>query len=1335
MYVHPLPSPSRVPPPSLGALTSRPPCTRSPGVPLSSLAQPLSSHSATTNEPPAHAPLRSRKPLPTSSAASPALPPQPFSAAQAGRGTAEWVPEELERPAEGCPPAAGDEGGAALVTPAQSGGGRDAQATATGGGGVGGETHGGAGAANEQGDAKHEQAGSAPAPAPTSPITSSLTTNTRHNPPPQRQPSLRAAAAFSRLRIGSSGTTPRPSAPRAPSVNSGGSAPSSPTMDDKSNSKEEGRTLSPDSYTASPSPSRYRAMEGSTGSLVSVSSSVSAVSTVSVSSSTTPTAAATAPGASTGNTNTNNPPPQRRKSLAASFLSSFSPSSRRSSIASNSAKGKHGQDWPAFASPLPPRGDEAGFVLKGVRDARGLNRGGEDETQEGDGEGEREDWILGAELGRGGMGLVREARLLRPNADGGREGAEEEKEQQQPRLAVKIIPRRRSAAACLPPHHHLAAAGVRQPPTPGARGREPSAPPLSSPSVAATASSSTASSSSPASTSSSSAAESSPRNPPAPTSTERLRVQLDSHRARSCSSPMRPSLSSRSRTTPAGSRQATPLPSPGLGLAGVDGAAQELAGKEEEKRGADEEGWDLDLDLEAKGEDDLLDLLLQRELALWRQLSSPSPPASASAEAHEKAGGKHLLPLLHSHRTPDFDYLFMPLASTTLLSYLTSPRPQLSSSSVSRTRSSRSRSRATSRSRSRTTAAGKHTSSSSSPAHSHSHSPAFRAHPRPRASLSSSITAIAGPSALPPPPPSGLPLAEAGSVFAQLVEALAELHERRGVAHRDLKLENVLGFWEEGSSSSEEEGDEEEEEREMEGSRDGRGRSRTRRGELEATAGEGSSPRRKRRRRRRRERVWKLADFGLAEVIPPSSTPTASGAATPSASASGMAGAKPRAGGGQEQRVKNVLPLSALARAGSLRRPGDGSHAHDSPHDQRTGHQQQRQSQSVFLPCPSASPAAPPPAPQNGHFHFAPPASLSQHPQSADAPSPLSALLHPVGSLPYSSPEALKSPVPLVAASGDIWALGCCLYALVEGKLPIWEEYEMKMRVRLVKGEWDVPAALSPGGGGGGGSDNEEEKEKAMALEVLKGCLTVDVAERWTVGRIAQSAWMEKIRRREVEAKERRRRERRERSEQRRRQREMGEGVVVEEREGEVGSRPASRVPSPARASPPLQQPEERGRSRVRRAVPPAPSAGAGSAAGTPEGEHPPPPQSFAAGSKSRSRSRISSSSSSSTHSHRLHSRSRSRSSFSLSSSSGATHTRAPSKSPSFRSLQLNFALSPSRESSALPSPYDAEEEREERRRMWEEEERRARSRSRARRGRRKGSGGNLGSLGGQGRE
>ncbi|GAA5845082.1 hypothetical protein JCM3766R1_004429 [Sporobolomyces carnicolor] len=834
----------------------------------------------------------------------------------------------------------------------------------------------------------------------------------------QRKPSVKARDAFNRLRIGSFGANPDSARPVV--VDSTAA-----------------RTLSPDDWDRSPG-----GREGDSPADLPRSERNSSAPPTSQPYSAFNTSATATLGAG--------------MSPAASFLSSFSPTSAptSSSYASSPNPNQAGSPHHQFSrrlqmgrtqdggglNLLPPKGDEQGFVLP-LSNAQILGETEMDIAEDGE-------WVLGKELGSGGMGVVREV-VWRPTSSTPRLDSTRRSVVKR-RIAVKIVRKdlfsaggsASSAAGSALEAFGLSPRGVPPPsssgtgsprPLPGSRAAsfQLALPPSSASTNAATL-----------------------RNP----SKDRL---LGSsfpagalERNRSTSSPIKPPSqlfpSSERVTGSLSPIEQSPLPSPGL--ADVHSPT---------------------LEVEPSLEQSLLLALLNRELTLWSHITA-DPSSTNPASVHP-----HIVPLLSTFEQADFSYVFMPLCDGgSLLSYLNSPPstrdeppPELTVSpstsdrdSTPSTSSSRSRDRAgpgSSSSRGRSTLPRAQKARTSLPFAS---SIGGASHSSPSTSLSSSTTRTSRFLSPPPQPQErALSLENAGIVFEQIVSGLRWLHEEKGVVHKDFKLENLLSVWERVPEAEGLVGDDEA----------GRGRNAS-------SSGQGPHWR----------RVWKLADFGLAEIIPPSHV--ASTAASPPK--------KPTS-----SPAVVVPPLSTLARGGSLNRPNKHSQL----------------SLSLGPSSSATSSAAPGPGSSSGQASHASKFKPSHHSSILVPPlsssESLAGHLHPIGSLPYSSPESLRSPIPILHPSVDIWALGCVLYAMIEGVLPIWDEWEFRLRTRLIKGDWEVPENLAEVEG----EAEEVRREKKMVLEVLSGCLEKNVEARWSVARVADSDWLRGVRGREEDKRRR----------------------------------------------------------------------------------------------------------------------------------------------------------------------------------------------------------------------
>lgn len=129
--------------------------------------------------------------------------------------------------------------------------------------------------------------------------------------------------------------------------------------------------------------------------------------------------------------------------------------------------------------------------------------------------------------------------------------------------------------------------------------------------------------------------------------------------------------------------------------------------------------------------------------------------------------------------------------------------------------------------------------------------------------------------------------------------------------------------------------------------------------------------------------------------------------------------------------------------------------------------------------------------------------SVSRH-QPASVHS-LHAALHPAGSLPYAPPEQMKSPVPILHPGVDVWASGCVLYALLTGHLPIEDDFEPRLRNKIIKGAWKVPARLEPDAA----KSEEERVENEKVLELLRGLLEPNPEKRWDIQKILSCRWLQ----------------------------------------------------------------------------------------------------------------------------------------------------------------------------------------------------------------------------------
>lgn len=104
------------------------------------------------------------------------------------------------------------------------------------------------------------------------------------------------------------------------------------------------------------------------------------------------------------------------------------------------------------------------------------------------------------------------------------------------------------------------------------------------------------------------------------------------------------------------------------------------------------------------------------------------------------------------------------------------------------------------------------------------------------------------------------------------------------------------------------------------------------------------------------------------------------------------------------------------------------------------------------------------------------------------------------GSLQYAAPELFQASGPVFSPVADVWAYGVIIFALLTATLPFNDGLDIKTVEKIQKGEWSEELIRNAEAVQGSGVED--------ALALIRGCLTVDVENRWTVHDILECAWL-----------------------------------------------------------------------------------------------------------------------------------------------------------------------------------------------------------------------------------
>lgn len=103
------------------------------------------------------------------------------------------------------------------------------------------------------------------------------------------------------------------------------------------------------------------------------------------------------------------------------------------------------------------------------------------------------------------------------------------------------------------------------------------------------------------------------------------------------------------------------------------------------------------------------------------------------------------------------------------------------------------------------------------------------------------------------------------------------------------------------------------------------------------------------------------------------------------------------------------------------------------------------------------------------------------------------------GTLQYASPELILGPPGFLSRVVDVWALGVVIYALIVGDLPFQHPLPARVRMMILAGEWNQEALLQAARA----MDRESE-----VTELINGCFDMNTVNRWKIGNVLYSRWL-----------------------------------------------------------------------------------------------------------------------------------------------------------------------------------------------------------------------------------
>lgn len=135
------------------------------------------------------------------------------------------------------------------------------------------------------------------------------------------------------------------------------------------------------------------------------------------------------------------------------------------------------------------------------------------------------------------------------------------------------------------------------------------------------------------------------------------------------------------------------------------------------------------------------------------------------------------------------------------------------------------------------------------------------------------------------------------------------------------------------------------------------------------------------------------------------------------------------------------------------------------------------------------------------------PDSPDEYGDSADRPppkpiGPAGSSTSKAGSLEYASPELLISTDGIISPAVDIWAFGVVVFSMIVGSRPFQDSFQPRVSGNITAGRWSREAVLV------GVDDPNVRRDREEALELIQGCLEMNMEKRWTIREIVSSRFL-----------------------------------------------------------------------------------------------------------------------------------------------------------------------------------------------------------------------------------